>query len=67
MAAEGLFANLLPPAYLTAAGAGLVVAIMAILVQRSVRMWRDQQRLTRHRERVSRLEARLAQGACLDV
>jgi hypothetical protein len=62
-----LFGSLFPTTYLVVIGIGLLAVVGATLLQRAVRSARDQHKVERHRDRVSRLEARLAQGSCADV
>ena len=67
VAVGDLFGSLFPSTYIIVIGIGLLAVIGATLLQRAVRTWRDQQKLERHRERLSRLEARLAQSSYADV
>ena len=64
MAVDELFRSFLPSTYLMGVVTGALLAIIGtLLFQRAFRTWLEQQRVAEHRERISRVEARLREAA----
>jgi len=64
MAVDELFRSFLPSTYLMGVVTGALLAtIGTLLFQRAFRTWLEQQRVAEHRERISRVEARLREAA----
>ena len=60
---EELFRSFLPSTYLMGVATGALLAITgSLLFQRAFRTWLEQHRADVHRERISRVEARLRQA-----
>lgn len=60
---EELFRSFLPSTYLMGVASGALLSIIGtLLFQRAFRTWLEQQRAEEHRDRISRVEARLRQA-----
>ena len=64
MSVTELFDSFLPSTYLMGVATGALLAIVGtLLFQRAFRTWLEQQRAAEHRDRMSRVEARLREAA----